>query len=77
MRNYCVNNFKFGPAVQMLFKDFSIFSSGGHFVQWSQTVRAIFVEGTMVKTYVCFDSLLPSQQFFSHVGKGLPGLKQY
>ena len=50
MRNNCVNNFEFGSAVQMLFKDFSIFSSGGHFVQWSQTVRAIFLERTMVKT---------------------------
>ena len=26
---------------------------------------------------VCFDSLRPSQHFFSHVGKGLPGLNQY
>ena len=23
--------------------------------------------------FVCFDSLCPSQQFFSHVGTGLPG----
>ena len=28
----------------MLFKDFSIFSSGSHFVQWSGTVWAILVE---------------------------------
>ena len=27
--------------------------------------------------FVCFDSLLPSQQLFSHVGTGLPGLNQY
>ena len=27
--------------------------------------------------FVCFDSLRPSQQFFSHVGTGLPGLNQY
>ena len=27
--------------------------------------------------FVCFDSLLPSQQFFSYVGTGLPGLNQY
>ena len=26
---------------------------------------------------VWFDSLRPSQQFFSHVGTGLPGLNQY
>ena len=27
--------------------------------------------------FVLFDSLCPSQQFFSYVGMGLPGLKQY
>ena len=27
--------------------------------------------------FVWFDSLLPSQQFFSYVGTGLPGLNQY
>ena len=27
--------------------------------------------------FVCFNSLPPSQQFFSHVGKDLPGLNQY
>ena len=27
--------------------------------------------------FVCFDSLHPSKQFFSHVGMGLPGLNQY
>ena len=26
---------------------------------------------------VCVDSLRPSQQFFSYVGMGLPGLNQY
>ena len=26
---------------------------------------------------VCFDSYHPSQQFFSHVGTGLPGLNQH
>ena len=31
----------------MLFKDISIFSSGGHFVQQSQTVCVILVEGIM------------------------------
>ena len=29
----------------MLFKCFSIFSSGGHFVQWSGTILAILVDG--------------------------------
>ena len=29
------------------FKDFSIFSSGGHFVQWRRTVRATLLEGLM------------------------------
>ena len=27
--------------------------------------------------FVCFDSLLPSQQFLCHVWTGLPGLNQY
>ena len=27
--------------------------------------------------FACFDSLSPSQQFFSYVGMGLPGLNQY
>ena len=27
--------------------------------------------------FVGFDSLHPSKQFFSYVGTGLPGLKQY
>ena len=76
MKNNCVYNFEFWSTVQMLFKDVSIFSSCGHFVRSSQTVRAIFVEGTVMKTYVCFDSLRPSQHFFSHVGMGLPGLNR-
>ena len=38
---------KFGPVIQMLFKDISSFSSGGHFVQWSETICAIMVEGIM------------------------------
>ena len=29
----------------MLLKGFSIFCSGGHFVQWSGTILAILVEG--------------------------------
>ena len=27
--------------------------------------------------FVCFDSVSPSQHFFSHVGTSLPGLSQY
>ena len=40
---------KFEPQVQeaMLFKDISIFSSDGHFGQWSRTFCAILVEGIM------------------------------
>ena len=36
---------KFGPQVQeaILFKDISIFSSGGHFGQWSRTFCAILL----------------------------------
>ena len=38
-------NFEFRPAAQMLLKDFSIYSSGGHFVWRSITIWAILVEG--------------------------------
>ena len=31
----------------MLFKEFSIFSSGIHFVMWSRTICATFIEGIM------------------------------
>ena len=31
----------------MLFKSFSIFSSGGHFVQQSRTILAILVKGVL------------------------------
>ena len=35
----CIMYFKIHPLVQeKSFKDFSIFSSGGHLVQWSETV---------------------------------------
>ena len=37
----------------------------------TDTEKALFV------LFVCFDSLHPCQQFFSHVGKGFPGLNQY
>ena len=41
------NYFKIHPLVQekKSFKGFSIFSSGGHLIQWSGTVGAILVEG--------------------------------
>ena len=29
------------------------------------------------RLFVCFDSLHPSQEFFSHVEQGLPKLNQY
>ena len=39
------NYFKIDALVkEKLFKGFSIFSSGGHLVQWSGTVRAILVD---------------------------------
>ena len=34
-------------------------------------------DGLMVSFVVCFDSSCPSQQFFSHVGAGLPGLNKF
>ena len=39
-----------------------------------QYLRRIKLFGVI---FVCVDSLCPSQQFFSHVGMGLPGLNQY
>ena len=63
MRNFCFefgsvvqhlifssggNLCNFGTLVQMSFKDIPIFSSGGHFVQWSGTICAISVGGIMV-----------------------------
>ena len=41
------NYFKIHPLVkaEKSFKGFSIFSSGGHFVQWSGMVLVILVEG--------------------------------
>ena len=38
--------------VQMLFKDFSISSPDGHFVQRSNPICAILVEGIMGNIYV-------------------------
>ena len=32
-------------GLEMSYKGFSIFSSGGHFVQWSERILAILVEG--------------------------------
>ena len=29
----------------MLFKDLSIFSSGGHLIQWNENILAILVQG--------------------------------
>ena len=37
---------------QMLFKDFSIFSPGGQFVQQSRTICAILVEGIIGNIHV-------------------------
>ena len=35
------------------------------------------VSGQILNLFFWFDSLCPSQQFFSHVRTGLPGLNQY
>ena len=45
--------------------DFSILSLPHGAVGWSAVC------------FVCFDSLCPSQQFFSQVGMGLPRMNQY
>ena len=34
-------------------------------------------QNTILSMLFAFDSLHPSQQFFSHAGTGLPGLNQY
>ena len=46
---FCENIYNFGPVVKedILFKDSSICSSGGHFVQLSRTVCAILVVDIM------------------------------
>ena len=44
---FCEIILKFGPVVQMFFKDVSIFSTGSLFVQRSRTAYAILVEGNM------------------------------
>ena len=36
----------------MLFKDFSIFSSGGHLAQWSGTILAILVQSQEINISV-------------------------
>ena len=41
-----LNYFEIPPlATEMLFKGFSIFSSGDHFIQQSRTILAILVKG--------------------------------
>ena len=42
------------------------------FKDWSQSSNWV-----IILLVVGFDSLCPSQQFFSYVGTGLPGLNQY
>ena len=41
------NCFEFGPEVEMLFKDFSFFSSGINFVMWSRPICETLLEGIM------------------------------
>ena len=36
-----------------------------------------WIKRNILVIFVCFDSLCPSQEFFSYVGTGLPGLNQY
>ena len=45
--------YEFEPVVQMLFKTFLIWSSGGHPVWWSQTIYAILKEGIIESIHVC------------------------
>ena len=43
---------------------------------FNQLLELLSIVGTH-DSFVCFDSLRPRQQFFSHVGMGLPRLNQY
>ena len=43
----------------------------------SESKKITGVEGLKSKVFFLFDSLHPSQQFFSYVAMGLPGLDQY
>ena len=45
-------------------------------VYFSVAVLHMFY-GMLLFLFVCFNSLCPSQQFFSYVGTGLPRLNQY
>ena len=49
--------------------------------KWGKDAVVILNHGiinfALVYLLVCFDSLRPSPQFFSHVGMALPGLNQY
>ena len=42
-----------------MFKDFSIFSSGGHLVYWSGTILAILVESLLGNIPMKFESHRP------------------
>ena len=41
------------------------------------TINLVHYFCFFINIFGCFDSLHPSQQLFSHVGMGLPGLDQY
>ena len=67
-----------------LCNNFSLARNESHAVSYSEykhkrVEQSISCHGGQVNI-IClflFDSLLPSQQFFNHVGMGLPGLSQY
>ena len=44
--------------------------------QLTSTQANLDLLSTMIFTFVLFDFLHPSQQFFSHAGMGLPGFNQ-
>ena len=47
------NNVEIEPSArEMSFNFFSIFSSGGHLFQWSETVLAILVQGHEMNIFV-------------------------
>ena len=49
-------------------------------INWAKRLRGRYsaaISYTFDILFVCFDALCPSQQIFSHVEMGLPGLNQY
>ena len=58
-------------------KDTDLSSAFFLFIWWTILTFTLTLYDIFVCLFVCFDSLHPSQQFFSHVGSGLRGFNYY